>query len=173
MAEQKFKQYRILVKPGDKATVVVYPGAGFSDKADENYKADCASAEGASTYLAEDANSFVATVNTAESSVAGKEIERLVWTGDKSYARLTCTFEEVTVEQIDGLFEKSKAGAGEKKWGAARDRVRHLVSIITACSTDITRCSRVESVRALNFTIEKCGSEINGIMDSIVRESSK
>ena len=172
MSEQKSKQYRILVKPGDKTTVVAYPGEGFSDKADENYKADCASVKGASTYLAEDAKSFVATVNTAESSVAGKEIERLVWTGDKRYARLTCTFKEVTVEQIDGLFEKSKAGAGEK-WVAARDRVRHLVSIITACSTDITHCSRVETVRALNFTIEKCGAEINGIMDSIVRESSK
>ena len=170
MAEQKSKQYRILVKPGDKATVVAYPGEGFSDKADENYKADCASVKGASTYTAEDAKSFVATVNTAESSVAGKEIERLVWTGDKSYARLTRTFEEVTVEQIDGLFEKSKAG---EKWGVARDRVRDLVSMITACSTDITHCSRMESVRALNFTIEKCGAEINGIMDSIVRESSK
>ena len=172
MAEQKSKQYRILVKPGDKATVVVYPGAGFSDKADENYKADCASVEGASTYLAEDANSFVATVKMAESSVAGKEIERLVWTGDKRYARLIRPFEEVTIEQIDGLFEKSKAGACEK-WGVARDRVRDLVSMITACSTDITHCSRMESVRALNFTIEKCGAEINGIMDSIVRESSK
>ena len=172
MSEQKSKQYRILVKPGDKATVVVYPGAGFSDKADENYKADCASVKGASTYLAEDANSFVATVNTAESSVAGKEIERLVWTGDKRYARLTCTFEEVTVGQVDGLFEKPNAGAAEK-WGVARDRVRDLVRMITACSTDITHCSRVESVRALNFTIEKCGAEINGIMDSIVRESSK
>lgn len=170
MAEQKSKQYRILVKPGDKTTVVAYPGEGFSDKADENYKADCASVKGASTYLAEDAKSFVATVNTAESSVAGKEIERLVWTGDKRYARLTRTFEEVTVEQIDGLFEKSKAG---EKWGVARDRVRDLVSMITACSTDITHCSRMESVRALNFTIEKCGAEINGIMDSIVRESSK
>lgn len=170
MAEQKSKQYRILVKPGDKTTVVAYPGEGFSDKADENYKADCASVKGASTYIAEDAKSFVATVNTAESSVAGKEIERLVWTGDKRYARLTRTFEEVTVEQIDGLFEKSKAG---EKWGVARDRVRDLVSMITACSTDITHCSRMESVRALNFTIEKCGAEINGIMDSIVRESSK
>lgn len=172
MAEQKSKQYRILVKPGDKAIVVVYPGAGFSDKADENYKADCASADGASTYLAEDSNSFAATVKMAESSVAGKEIERLVWTGDKRYARLTCTFEEATVGQVDALFEKSKAGAGEK-WGAARDRVRDLVSMITACSTDVTHCSRVETVRALNFTIEKCGAEINGIMDSIVRESSK
>lgn len=172
MAEQKSKQYRILVKPGDKATVVAYPGAGFSDKADENYKADCASAEGASTYLAESANSFAATVRTAEASVAGKEIERLVWTGDKRYARLACTFEEATVGQVDDLFEKSKAGAGEK-WGAARDRVRDLVSMITACSADITHCSRVETVRALNFTIEKCGAEINGIMDSVVRESSK
>ena len=172
MAEQKSKQYRILVNPGDKATVVVYPGAGFSDKADENYKADCASAEGASTYLAESANSFAATVRMAESSVAGKEIERLVWTGDKRYARLTCTFEEATVGQVDALFEKSKTGAGEK-WGVARDRVRDLVSMITACSADITHCTRVETVRALNFTIEKCGAEINGIMDSIVRESSK
>ena len=172
MAEQKSKQYRILVKPDDKATVVAYPGEGFSDKADENYKSDCASVKGASTYLAEDAKSFAATVNTAESSVAGKEIERLVWTGDKRYARLIRPFEEVTVEQIDVLFERSKAGAGEKL-GAARDRVRDLVSIITACSTDITHCSRVESVRALNFTIEKCVAEINGIMDSIVRESSK
>ena len=123
MSEQKSKQYRILVKPGDKATVVVYPGAGFSDKADENYKADCASAEGASTYLAESANSFAATVRMAESSVAGKEIERLVWTGDKRYARLTCTFEEATVGQIDDIFEKPNAGAVEK-WGVARDRVR-------------------------------------------------
>ena len=172
MAEHKSKQYRILVKPGDKATVVAYPGAGFSDKADENYKADCASVEGASTYLAEDANSFAATVRMAESSVAGKEIERLVWTGDKRYARLTCTFEEATVGQVDALFEKSKVGAGEK-WGAARDRVRDLVSMITACSTDLPPCSRVETVRALNFTIEKCGAEINGIMDSIVRESYK
>ena len=172
MSEQKSKQYRILVKPGDKTTVVAYPGEGFSDKADENYKADCASVKGASTYIAEDANSFVATVNTAESSVAGKEIERLVWAGDKRYARLTCTFEEATVGQVDALFEKSKARAGEK-WGVARDRVRDLVSMITACSTDITRCSRAETVRALNFTIEKCGAEINGIMDSIVRESSK
>ena len=172
MTEQKSNQYRILVKPGDKATVVAYPGAGFSDKADENYKADCASSEGASTYLAESANSFAATVRMAESSVAGKEIERLVWTGDKRYARLTCTFEEATVERVDDLFEKSKAGAGEK-WVAARDRVRYLVSMITACSTDITHCSRAETVRALNFTIEKCGAEINGIMDSIVRESSK
>ena len=55
----------------------------------------------------------------------------------------------------------------------ARDRVRDLVSMITACSTDIPHCSRVETVRALNFTIEKCGAEINGIMDSIVRESYK
>ena len=172
MSEQKSKQYRILVKPGDKATVVVYPGAGFSDKADENYKADCASAEGASTYLAESANSFAATVRMAESSVAGKEIERLVWTSDKRYARLTCTFNEVTVGQVDDLFEKSKAGACEKL-GVARDRVRDLVSMITACSTDITHCSRAETVRALNFTIEKCGAEINSIMDSIVRESSK
>ena len=62
MAEQKSKQYRILVKPGDKTTVVAYPGEGFSDKADENYKADCASVKGASTYIAEDAKSFVATV---------------------------------------------------------------------------------------------------------------
>ena len=172
MAEHKSNQYRILVKPGDKATVVVYPGAGFSDKADENYKADCASSEGASTYLAEDANSFVATVKMAESSVSGKEIERLVWTGDKRYARLTCTFEEATVEQVYDLFEKPKAGAVEK-WGVARDRVRDLVSMITACSADIPHCSRVETVRTLNSTIEKCGAEINGIMDSIVRESSK
>ena len=172
MAEQKSKQYRILVKPGDKATVVVYPGAGFSDKADENYKADCASAEGASTYIAESANSFAATVRMAESSVAGKEIERLVWTSDKRYARLTCTFEEATVGQVDDLFEKPNAGAVEK-WGVARDRVRDLVSMITACSADITHCTRAETVRALNFTIEKCGAEINGIMDSIVRESSK
>ena len=172
MSEHKSKQYRILVKPGDKATVVVYPGEGFSDKADENYKADCASAEGSSTYLAESANSFAATVRMAESSVAGKEIERLVWTSDKRYARLTCTFEEATVGQIDDLFEKANAGAVEKL-GVARDRVRDLVSMITACSTDITRCTRVETVRALNFTIEKCGAEINGIMDSIVRESSK
>ena len=172
MSEHKSKQYRILVKPGDKATVVVYPGEGFSDKADENYKADCASAEGSSAYLAESANSFAATVRMAESSVAGKEIERLVWTSDKRYARLTCTFEEATVGQIDDLFEKANAGAVEKL-GVARDRVRDLVSMITACSTDITRCTRVETVRALNFTIEKCGAEINGIMDSIVRESSK
>ena len=55
----------------------------------------------------------------------------------------------------------------------ARVRVRYLVSMITACSTDIPHCSRVETVRALNSTIEKCGAEINGIMDSIVRESSK
>ena len=90
MSEQKSKQYRILVKPGDKATVVVYPGAGFSDKADENYKDDCASVEGASTYLAEDENSFAATVKMAESSVGGKEIcdielaaiaEYLLWRG--------------------------------------------------------------------------------------------
>ena len=45
--------------------------------------------------------------------------------------------------------------------------------MITACSADIKHCFRVETVRALNFTIEKCGAETDGIMDSIVRESSK
>ena len=45
--------------------------------------------------------------------------------------------------------------------------------MITACSADVKHCFRAETVRALNFTIEKCGAEINGITESIVRESSK